>query len=419
MAKSRKKKVIISLLAVAVLGALVFVAVTQNRVERKEVRVEEAGFGDIVSMVTATGRVEAKRDVQISADVMGRITDLPVKEGQAITTGDLLLQIDRTRYQADVARARAALTTANAALEKAELAFRRNTELYEREMISRDMLDFSRSDLHSVQGSVAQAVASLEQARDQLLKTTIRSPMDGTITALYSERGENVVIGTMNNPGTVIMVISDLSTIEVKAEVDETDIAQVKIEQEVEIELDAFPDTTFWGTVTEIGNSARVTGASSQNQVVNFSVVILITDAVEGIRPGMSATVDIATAKSDNVVVVPIQSIVMRAPSDLVGEDDEGKEESGAVASEVNESEDTVEASDKEDEEEIPVEGVFLVIDGEATFAAIKTGIADQRDIEIIEGISKGDSVITGSYKILRSLEDGDAVEPVSKDKED
>ncbi|MBD3233637.1 MAG: efflux RND transporter periplasmic adaptor subunit [candidate division Zixibacteria bacterium] len=402
MAKT-KKKIFIGGIVVIILGILIFIAVSQTKVDAKKVRVETAERGDIFSTVTATGRVEAKKEVQISADVMGRIIKLPVKEGQKVEKGDLLVQIDPTSYQADVSRARASLLQAQSSLETAEIAFDRNQELFKRKLVSQETLDLSRAEYNSAKALVAQAEASLEQAKDQLAKTTIRSPIAGTITALMSEEGENVVIGTMNNPGTVIMVVSDLSAIEVEAEVDETDIALVEIGQDVDIDLDAYPDTSFKGVVTEIGNSARIVGVSSQEQVVNFLVTILFTDVVKGIRPGMTATVDITTGVSNDAVNVPIQSIVMRAPSDtIIAESVTGN---GAKAEEAD-------IDEEEMEEEEPVEGVFLVSNGKAKFQPVTTGLADQQNIQIAEGVSEGDSIITGSYQMLRILKSGDFVEP-------
>ncbi len=405
MAKT-KKKIFVGGIIVIILAVLVFITVSQTKVDAKKVRIETAERGDIISIVTATGRVQAKKEVQISADVMGRIIKLPVKEGQKVKKGDLLVQIDPASYGADVARAGASLLQAQASLETAEIAFNRNQELFKRKLVSQETLDLSRAEYNSAKALVAQAEASLEQAKDQLSKTTIRSPIAGTITALMSEEGENVVIGTMNNPGTVIMVVSDLSAIEVEAEVDETDIALVEAGQDVDIDLDAYPDTTFEGVVTEIGNSARIVGVSSQEQVVNFLVTILFTDVVKGIRPGMTATVDISTGVSENAVNVPIQSIVMRAASDtIIAESVTGN---GAKAEDA-------EGDGREEDEKEPVEGVFLVTDGKAKFRPVTTGLADQQSIEIIEGAAEGDSVITGSYQMLRILKSGDFVESEGK----
>ncbi len=408
MAKSKKKKIIIGVLGVVVLAVLVVYVVKSNRVERKSVKVEEAKKGDITAIVTATGHVEAKKEVKVSADVMGRIIKLPVVEGQKVKAGDLLVQIDPATYEADVARAEASLTSAKALLNKAQLAYNRNKGLYEKKLISKEEFDLSYSDLLSAQGQVAQAEASLRQAKDQLSKTTIRSPIDGIITVLNSEEGENVVIGTMNNPGTIIMTVSDLSQIEIKADVDETDIASIKLGERVNIKLDAFPDTTIEGVVTEIGNSAKGMGLGSQDQVVNFLVTIQILKPIDGIRPGMTATVDIITAEHKGVVYIPIQAVVMRIPPEDSTSEGDAKSNIDKTSAEKN-----LKTKGKKE----AVEGVFVVRDGVAKFVSVKTGIADQQNIEIKKGVSVGDSIIIGSFKILRSLNDGDFVKPIKKPK--
>ena len=256
MAKSKKKKIIIVVLVAVVLAALGIFAATQQKTKTVKVQVDDAERGKIVSMVTATGNVKARTEVNISADVMGRIISLPVKEGQRVKTGDLLVEIDPTSYRARVNQFKAALKSFKAQLEKARVAHERNKALYERNLISKEELDFSRSEYEAAQASVSQYEAQVDQAQDELAKTTIRSPIDGTITALYSEKGENVVIGTMNNPGTVIMVISDLSAIEVEAEVDETDIAVIETGQHVDINLDAFPDSVYLQRLAWYGRQA-------------------------------------------------------------------------------------------------------------------------------------------------------------------
>ncbi|MCP4631600.1 MAG: efflux RND transporter periplasmic adaptor subunit [candidate division Zixibacteria bacterium] len=405
MPKSKKKKIIFVIISIVLFAALVIYAINVNKQKKEKIQAEEVESGDIASIVTATGRLKAKTEVKISADVMGRIVRLPVIEGQVVKAGDLLVEIDPASYLAAVNQSKAALRSGDATLDKAHLAFNRNDELFKRNLISKEELDLSRSDVHSAEGLVAQYKASLDQAVDQLSKTTIRSPMNGVITALNSEQGENVVIGTMNNPGTVIMTISDLSAIEVEAEIDETDIALIELKQNVEISLDAFPDTTFNGVVTEIGNSAYIIGARSQDQVVNFLVTVLLIDEIENVRPGMSATVDITTAEKKDVIKIPIQAVVMRKLPDP-----DSTKTNDSSESEGNDNLDS-------DEEKEPIEGVFKVRDEKVEFTPVKTGIADQQDIEIVEGLEKSDTVVTGSFRILRSLEDGDFIEVEKKEK--
>jgi HlyD family secretion protein len=407
----KKSKLLLIIGAAIVLVAFIVVAIVGNQEKLIPVTVEKAEKGKIISIVTANGKVEAETKVNVSADVMGRIISLPVVEGQYVKKGQLLLEIDKTQTAADVAQARAFLASAKVDQEQAQLDFDRQSSLHDRKLISDAEYDLAKTKLDRAKASVQQAQASLDRALDQLEKCTIKAPMSGTITTLNSEEGENVIIGTMNNLGTVIMVVSDLSKILVKADVDETDIARLALDQNVEISLDAFPDTTFKGIVTEIGNSAKLT-STGQDQVTNFEVSVLITDEVPDIKPGMNATVDITTDIRDDVIKIPIQSVVMRKPSEI--EKDTVKGNSGVVATDVNAEE--VEAKpthDKADEKEI--EGVFIVDGNKAVFTPVTTGISDQQNIEIKSGLETDQKVITGSYKTLRSLKDGDKVDPNEK----
>ena len=357
--------------------------------------------------------MEAKTRVNVSADVMGRIVNLPVVEGDNVTKGQLLVEIDKTQKLTDVAQMRAALASAQVSEEEAQLNFDRQAQFYQQNYSSKAEYDLARATLDRAKAQVNQTQASLNRALDQLDKCTIRAPMNGTITTLNSEEGENVIIGTMNNLGTVIMVISDLSAIEVKADIDETDIARLDLKQQVEITLDAFPDTTFGGEVTEIGNAAKLTG-SYQEQVTNFEVTILIKDKVEGIKPGMNATVDVTTDVRDEALKIPIQAVVMRKLSETLDKTDDDSE--GAVASETDaeNNPDSVKSGDEEEEEEI--EGVFLVDEKEVKFMPVTTGISDQQNIEIVSGLEKDQTIVTGSYKTLRMLKHGDKVKPKEKD---
>lgn len=389
-------------------AAFIVLAIVRNQEKLISVTVEAAEKGKVVSIVTANGKVEAETKVNISADVMGRIIDLPVVEGQSVNKSQLLLEIDKTQTLADVAQARAALAAAKVNQEEAQLNFDRQKGLSERSLISPAEYDLARTNLDRAKAAVEQSQAYLDRALDQLDKCTIRAPMAGTITTLNSEEGENVIIGTMNNAGTVIMIISDLSEIVVKADVDETDIARLALGQEVKISLDAFPDTIFDGQVTEIGNAAKVTG-SFQEQVTNFEVTILITDNVPDIKPGMNATVDITTETRDDVVKIPIQSVVMRNPE----EQKNPKKEKVEVSTSEAEAGETGEQKPRDREaEKKEIDGVFIVKGNEVEFVPVKTGISDQQYIEIQTGLEAGDKVVTGSYKTLRSLRQGDKIKP-------
>lgn len=397
-----KKKWFIIIGAGIVLAVLVIVALKSNQEKKTKATVEIARKGKITSIVTATGKVQAQADVDISADVMGRIEALPVKEGQKVKKGQLLVQIDDRSQQMEVARAKGALLSAKSASEKADTDLRREKQLMAKGLSSQSSLDIAQNAFDQAQAQVQVNQALLDQAQDQLSKCTIRSPMNGIVTKLNSEQGENVVIGTMNNAGTVIMVISDLSAIEIEAEVDETDIASVAPDQDVKIMLDAFPDTTFKGKVIQVGNSATASSFGTSDQVTNFQVKILILDVVKNIKPGMTASVDITTDSRENALRVPAGAVVMR-PEGTGEEKKENPNKEGGEA-------DSVDEYANMDKKEI--EGVFVCRDDKAKFTPVTTGIRDQQNVEIVSGLAEGDSVITGSYRTLRVLKQDELIDP-------
>jgi len=392
--------------------AIIIVAnVLKSGEKTYQVHAEKVEKSDITAVVTANGRIVPRTDVKISAYVPAKIIKLPVEEGDVVEEGQLLVQLDDTEYRAAVNQAKAQLASAKASLEQARLVYNRQKELFEKKLSSEEKYDMAKTELDLAKARYEQAVASLDQAKYNLSKTTMTSPMDGMVTSLNAEVGEIVMIWTMNNPGTVIMTVSDMSEIETEVEVDETDIAQVKIGQEAEIEIDAYPDTTFRGKVTEIGHTARISGLGSQDQVTNFLVKIMLLDEVPSIRPGMSASVDITTDFREDALNVPIQAVVMREEKVDTLTTKKEKEE-GALAS-VDSLSKKGNKKDKKKKKEI--EGIFVVEEGRAKFVKVNTGIADQQNIEIVSGINDDDMVVTGSYKILRTLKDGDKVKVTEK----
>lgn len=401
----KKKKLLLIVGGAVVLVVLFVIALTSNQVKKTVATVEVTRKGEITSIVTATGKVKAQADVEISADVMGRIEELPVKEGQRVRTGQLLVKIDDRSRQMDVAQAKGSLLSAQSAYEKARIELDREKQLFEKGLTSQSSLDIVQNLYDQADAQVQIYQATLDRAQDQLDKCTIRSPMDGVVTKLNSEKGENVVIGTMNNPGTVIMVVSDLSAIEIEAEVDETDIASIKVGQDVEILLDAFPDTTFVGEVIQVGNSAKASSFAVSDQVTNFLVKILILDKVENIKPGMTASVDITTDYRDDAIKVPAGAVVMRPEGT-------GKEEEKNTPKEGGESDSTAAADEYFDRDKKDIDGVFVCKEGKSKFTPVKTGIRDQQYVEIISGLSEGDSVITGSYRTLRNLKHDELIDP-------
>ena len=414
--------------AILILGgvilALVVVAVVRggNR-ELPVVSTDTVQARDIVERVSASGKIQPEIEVKITAEVNGQIIDLPVKEGDVVEKGDLLVQLNPDIYEAALLRAEASLNSARSNLASARAqvaqgeanqfaaakAFERAQSLLASKVISQAEFDqneasylttnanltSAKESVRSAEFAIRSGEASLQEARDNLSRTTLVAPQAGVVTALSKEVGESVQ-GNGFTAGEVIMNVSDLSTMEVNVEVNESDIVRIHMDDEAEIEVDAYLGETFSGRVTEIGNTALNAGMNgfSMDQVTNFSVKIRLDRSsymhlVEGdhdhetpFRPGMSATVDVLTAQADGVLSAPIQAVASRASDTEEGEDTESEL------------------------------GVFLLVDGEAKWTVVETGIQDTKFVEIQGEVKEEDVLITGPYEIVsRSLEDGEAVE--------
>jgi len=405
----KRNKIIIILGVIVLIAVVVLINLFRSGEKVYKVAVDKVERGDITSIVTGSGKVQAIKDVKISATVPGVIISLPVKDGDWVKKGQLLVQIDPSEYKSTVAQATAQLNSAKANLEQAKLVYERQQKLYEKNLTSKEQHDAAMTQYNVAKAQSEQSQASLRQAKDLLAKTTITSPMDGKITELKKKEGE-MVTGATYNP-TEIMTISDLSEFEVEVEIDETDIAGVKLGQKTKIDIDAFPDTSFKGEVSEIGNTAKITGFGTQEQVVNFLVKVLLIDKVKGTKPGMSASVDITTASHQDVLNIPIAAVVMR----------EEKEDTLDTKSKEGETEDSASSEQKikDKKKKKAVEGVFLVEKDRAEFVPIRSGIADQQNIEVVSGLKEEDQIITGSYKILRTLKDGDKIKIEKKAKKE
>ncbi|MCD4691099.1 efflux RND transporter periplasmic adaptor subunit [bacterium] len=396
-----------NIMILVVVAALVAVAVIANigldRKERTDVTVEEVERGTLVARVSGPGRVRAEKTVQISSSVMGRIVDLAVDEGDVVSGGQFLLRLDDIYYRSLVAQSEASVARSEARLATAERDLSDYEEQFAAGLVSERERDEIYATAVSARQSRQEARASLSAAQDQLDKTVFHAPIDGVITRLNVEQGENVVTGTMNAPGTVILTISDLSDMEVEVEIDETDIVDVWIGQKAEIEVEALADTVLVGTVTEVGNSGLTSMAGTQEEVTNFLVKVLVDEWQEGLKPGMTATVDIITAEHVDALNVPIQSVVARTELELEKESDEGgKDDDKAEAPKRR--------SDRKEEKDI--EGIFVVDENdESRFVAVTTGIADELSIEVIsDELTEGQRVISGPYRVLRTLKNGAAL---------
>jgi HlyD family secretion protein len=429
MTKKGKKKLFIIAGAVVIIAVLVIVNLTRSSAKTIKVTTAKVKQGKLVSLVTASGKVKPKTEVKISANVSGEIVGLPVVEGQRVRKGDLLVQVEPKQYEAQLRQSQAGYEAAvanmkleDAGAQEAKLVNDRQKALFEKQLTSKETYDAARTRYESAQASldaarsrVQQAKAEVDRATESLSYTTIRSPIEGSITDLRSELGE-IVMGSLNYQASVIMVVSDLSEIEVQVEVDETDVDQVALGQSAKIKLDAMPDTSYAGRITEIGNTAKVSALGTQDQVTNFLVTVLLTDSVPNIKPGMTATCDITTDERTGAVKIPIGAVVLRDESVLKKKKGTTSESSSAVGvSEAVAAGDGDSAKAAENEEENakkkPIEGVFVVRGGKAAFVTVTTGIADQQNIEIKTGLQKGDEIIVGPFRTLRTLEDGEGVE--------
>lgn len=401
--KRGRRRIIIILIVIIVLAFIVFFNLRSQREKAMKVTVEEVKNHDLTSIISASGEVKPKKNVNISAQVPGRIVKIGVEEGQIVKEGDFLLKLDAIQYEANAERDRALILSYRAQLIEAEARLKKDKNLYERQkrlydeqLISREQLeaakaqyDISRAQHRAILYQINQAKASLESSLDNLNKTTYNSPIDGIITSLRVEEGEIALIGTMNNPGTVLMTIADLSVMEIEVDVDETDVIGVQLGQSSEIRVDALPEQIIQGKVTEIGSSAIQKITSSQESK-DFKVVITLENPPPELKPGLSASADIITAEKKDVLAVPISALVLR----------EKKEE---------------EEKKKMEEEE----GVYVVsAENRIKFQPVKKGIMGEMMIEITEGLEKGQQIVVGPYNALRQLKDDKLIKPEEKKSE-
>jgi HlyD family secretion protein len=439
-----KKKVAIGATLVVVISAIVgYIAYTRNR-GVVTVQVGRAVRQDLAQNVTANGEIKPKKYVNISSNTMGRIVRMPVKEGDRVNSGDLLIRLESVQTEADVNAAQANLDAAQAELEgmsaserssqasintshaeitraeaemvRAKQNFDRAANLNKDGLISKEQYDRTRTELDIATAQLASARARLAQteaqaaqvqkqreslalrmaqqraglirARDQFSKTTITAPLDGVITHLPVNEGEIAIVGVQNQPGTVLMTIADMSVITAEVQVDETDIVNVRVGQVAQVKVDALGDRVLPGYVSEVGNSALTrTGAlapgtnTNTQEARDFKVVITLDSPPPELRPGLSSTATIVTAEREAVVTVPIQAIAVRE-----------RDDAGAGR-------------------KIEEEGVFVVSNGVVTFRPVKTGIIGTTDIELLDGLGENEEIVTGPYQILRTLADNAKVQ--------
>jgi HlyD family secretion protein len=444
------KKIAIGAVVVILLASMIGFTVYRSHKNVVAVQTAKAKTLDLVSIVSASGEVKPKTYVNIGANAFGKITHLYVKEGDRVKRGQLLAQLENVQSAADVnatqatlqasqtdaIAAEAAIKTAQADLnraksdaERAKLDWTRAQGLYQSALIAKSEYDSQKAAFQTAEAGLAQADARLAQAvaqkdsadrhigqiranltraSDILQKTVYQAPYDGTITNLPVREGETVVVGIQNSPGSTLMTLADMAVITAEVRVDETDIVNVKLGQSAEVSIDAIPKKIFKATVTEIGDNAivRSTGVSTSQQTAaseeakDFKVVLTLQEPPQNLRPGLSATAKITTAQRNNVLAVPIQALTVRTKEDLETKGNGETVQAAAPAGDASKS------NRSKDE----LQGVFVLRNKKVEFVQVDTGVAGTSDIEITKGLKEGDEIVTGSYKVLRTIKPGTSV---------
>jgi HlyD family secretion protein len=405
--------------------AIILITVTaamKGRNKATEVRIEKIERRDLVASVTASGQVQPHTKVDLSSDITGRVVRLAVKDGDMVTKGQFLLEIDPTQYQANVERATAAVASARSASAQARPSLLQAQRSYDRlaalkkanpTLVSDEQLEQLRTQVEVAQAqldaanhAIDQATASLNDARSSLSKTTIVAPMSGRVTRLNVEQGETAIMGTLNKDAATLLTISDMSLLETKVKVDETDVSRIAVGDSTVIQLDAFPDTTFIGRVSEISNSSvkavGTTGAST-DQAIDYEVTITLLNAPPTTRPDFSATAKIITDTRKRVLSIPIIALTVREDTTV------NKADTAAVT-----------LGHKKPAKEVgkrDVEGVFVVgKDNKVKFRPVRVGIAGDKYFEVLTGLTEGEQIVGGTYQAIRDLKDGAMVKSVKVD---
>jgi HlyD family secretion protein len=416
------KKMKWGIAAVAVIGIVGMIAVNAAGGDKgTEVRIEEVSKQDLVASVTASGQVIPRTKVDLSADITGRITRLSVKDGDMVREGQFLLQIDPQQYEAQVQRAEAALANARASLAQSRanlLQAQRNLERLEgirrtnATLVSGQELEQAQTQLEvnkalveAAEENVKQGDASLKDARYQLSRTTIYAPMSGRVTRLNVELGETAIMGTLNKDAATLLTISDMSILETKVKVDETDVSRIALGDSAVIQIDAFPDTTFIGRVVEISNSSvKGATASTTDQAIDYEVTVRILNPPAETRPDFSSTAKIVTDTRAQALAIPIIALTVREDSALK-QTDAAPNAVAAPAVQVG----------KRD-----VEGVFVVgADNKVTFRPVRVGIAGEKYFEVLSGLEPGERIVAGTYQAIRELKDQQLVRETPKEAAD
>jgi HlyD family secretion protein len=405
---TKKTKIGIAIAVVVAVGAVVATSAAKGNNKGTVVRIEAVEARDLVSSVTASGQVLPTRKADLSADITGRITRIAVKEGDNVREGQFLLQIDPQQFEAQVQRAEAALANARAGLAQSRANLLQAQRNYERQQDIRKTNEalVSAAELEQLQTTfevnqalvtaaeenVKQAEASLASARFDLSRTTIHAPMSGRVTRLAVEVGETAIQGTMNRDQAILLTISDMSVLETKVKVDETDVSRINVGDSAVVQIDAFPDTTFIGRVVEISNSSvRGAAAATTDQAIDYEVTVRILNAPTETRPDFSSTAKIITDTRTQVLSIPIIALTVR--------ENEALQTNDAAP---NAAQSNTPQVGKRD-----VEGVFVVgADNKVTFRPVRVGIAGEKHFEVLSGIDAGTRIVAGTYQAIRELKD-------------
>ena len=422
MSRGVKIGLIVGTIALVIGGAVAGAVVVKKKNKATEVRLADVTRHDLVAAVTASGRIEADKQVDVTADITGRILHIAVKEGDLVRKGQFLIQIDPVQFEGAVARNEALQASSQASLiqartnrDQAKRALDRALEIHRTapDLIAPEAVeqaqqayDVAVSTFLANEAQVEQARAALKEARDNLARTRLYSPMDGRVVRLAVEVGEVAVPGTFSKETALLMTVADMSTILAKVQVDETDVVRLASGDSVEVSIDAYPDTTFIGKVTKISNAAKLTQTAAGAQTgtgdraVDFDVEITLENPPSDIRPDLSCTARIITDTREGVLAVPIIALTVRDHEKVPNEN-----EKDVVAAP---PEDTLRKKFRKRE----TEGVFVVRDGIATFRPVRVGIAGDEYFEVRDGVREGETIVAGSYQAIRELKDGAKVKP-------
>lgn len=410
---SKKKKILIGSILAVVITAVVVFNLSNKKEESTEVQTEKVKRGDVIKTVSASGKIQPVTDVKISSNVSAKIMRLYVKEGDKVKKGQILVSLDRTNYEAavnqakaEVLRTQSQVMNAKANLEKAQQDHNRVKGLFEKKLAAEAEMQTAtaalltaQSTLASAESQVQSAEAQLAQTMDNLSKTEIYAPIEGTVSQLNKEAGE-IALGSQFSQD-VIMVVANLAQMEARVNVDENDVIAINLGDSAKIEVDALTGRYINGYVTEIANSANVKAAGTQEEKTEFEVKIALAENLDVLRPGMSTTADITTDVRNNVLNVPIQCVTVREPERLKRK--EGVEKDAAIANDT--------ANEFVPNKDGVVEVVFVIDNGVSVAKAVKTGIQSESHIEIIDGLKENDEVVVGSYRaISKLLENGSKV---------